>query len=887
MLACPADGHFEATDEKVEFLALYIRKAAQYRLPSDYAKGGGTGAPKLIDLDPTKTGWLIDRWHVDNGPAAPAAPVGQYTGDARQAFWCFDEETARAIESLQSKHRGKAPLIGYVQEGKVVPQNSKTHQQVTLRFLPQDDGITFTLTGQFIDTVPDGRPPRWTGKPAGATIELPADGPPIEIHRITGPIKQLSPDTFALDFNRASFLNDRRGNEAWLVATWPGDGQFKRMVQQSMMQIPRQNTQGQVQTITFPELKAVPAGTTTVKLTATSDANVPVHFFVRGGPAEVDGDTLKLLPIPPRAKYPAKVTVVAWQWGRSTEPKLQTATPVERSFSILPAVASSSPVPNEMSFTPAEAGPGPVERIDTTYPWSLPMTSPQVERRAYLWVSPQCTRVRGVVVGLQNMLEKLMFQNGEFRDACAQANVAIVYIAPGSVSIHNDDPALSLGFKDPKEGSRQLHQFLADLAKESGYTEIEFAPLITVGHSAATPFVFGYTSVNPQRVIASIPYKGWFPGHVAQGVPILHVSSEWAEVGGKNWGTTWEKNDKPSVIRLRHDGENAQLGEYAEIGNGHYAWQPASGKILGAFIKKTVAARVPVDAPKNAEVKLNPLALESGVLVDPDTLGRPTFKAYPYNDYPGEKNGAYWYVDQDLAGMINGAMASQLAKKPQVVDFLVDGKPAPLDKKGVAEIAPKLLADGITWKVQACFLDVAPPQLNYSDEPLGHGTGQVYFRTGSGALKQVGPDTFRVWLGRGSIERQGPPWDPWVIATYPGDDQYRSADRPIHFWIDIKRKDGQQQSIEFPAIANIPAGSTSQITLNAKASSGLPVQYFVVSGPAEVADDGTLKLLPIPPSAEYPVKVIVGAYQWGRGVEPKFASADPVIREFLIDKPTP
>jgi len=163
-----------------------------------------------------------------------AAPVGEYKGDATQAFWCFDEETARAIEAFQSQHRGKSALIGYVQDGQIVPQNPKTHQQVTLKFQPQDDGITFKLTTDFLDTVPEGRPTKWTGQPAGATIQKPAGGPPIELHRITGPIKQLSADTFALDLNRASFLGDRRGNEAWLVAIWPGnDDPYKRAVQQS------------------------------------------------------------------------------------------------------------------------------------------------------------------------------------------------------------------------------------------------------------------------------------------------------------------------------------------------------------------------------------------------------------------------------------------------------------------------------------------------------------------------------------------------------------------------------------------------------------------------------------------------------------------------------
>jgi hypothetical protein len=38
--------------------------------------------------------------------------------------------------------------------------------------------------------------------------------------------------------------------------------------------------------------------------------------------------------IPRRARFPIEVTVVAWQWGRSIEPKLQSATPIERRFLI-------------------------------------------------------------------------------------------------------------------------------------------------------------------------------------------------------------------------------------------------------------------------------------------------------------------------------------------------------------------------------------------------------------------------------------------------------------------------------------------------------------------------------------------------------------------------
>jgi hypothetical protein len=332
MLACPADGHFEPTDEKVNFLAFYLRKAVEYRLPAETPTDR---APDLKPIDPTTTGWLIERWHFNKDPSVPPAPVDQYTGDPKQAFWCFDEETARAIEAFQALHRGKSALIGYLQDGQIVPQNSKTHQQVTLKFLPEQDGITFKLTCDFIDTVPDGRPTKWTGQPAGATIEKPVGGPPIEIRRICGPIKKLSADTFALDLNRESFLGDRRGNEALLVAIWPGNDDYKRMVQQSKMVVPARNAEGTAQKITFPEIADVTTGTTEVKLGATSDANMPVHYFVLSGPAEMDGDTLKLLPVPPRAKYPVKVTVDAWQWGRSANPQVQSAEPVERTFSIV------------------------------------------------------------------------------------------------------------------------------------------------------------------------------------------------------------------------------------------------------------------------------------------------------------------------------------------------------------------------------------------------------------------------------------------------------------------------------------------------------------------------------------------------------------------------
>ena len=58
-MGCPADGHFAALDDKIEMLALYVKKAAQYRLPRNASSDG------LKPIDVTKTGWLAERYVSD------------------------------------------------------------------------------------------------------------------------------------------------------------------------------------------------------------------------------------------------------------------------------------------------------------------------------------------------------------------------------------------------------------------------------------------------------------------------------------------------------------------------------------------------------------------------------------------------------------------------------------------------------------------------------------------------------------------------------------------------------------------------------------------------------------------------------------------------------
>ncbi len=342
----PGDGHFSASKEKIALIGMYLRKAAQYRLS---AGDVSSGPVKLVPMDAEMDGWRYEVWHLNAPPSAAAGPVSKYNGKKDRSFWAFDEEMAKAIENFQSAFRGQPNvLIGYRQREGLSPPRPD-HAMVHLQFQPIDDGMTFKLSGGFWDKVPqtaDDKPSEWDGW-LSEGVKLVVQNDPIDhpqnesdkmrISPICGPVLQKDLDTFVIRFDRVGFNNPKRSSDMWFFLTYPGDGKYKKMVQQAELRFPLTNTKGKPQEIDFPKIPDQPAAHSAVpiKLQATSSARIPVYYYVREGPAEVDDHgTLTLTRIPPRSKYPILVTVVAWQWGRSTAPLIQSAKPVEQTFRI-------------------------------------------------------------------------------------------------------------------------------------------------------------------------------------------------------------------------------------------------------------------------------------------------------------------------------------------------------------------------------------------------------------------------------------------------------------------------------------------------------------------------------------------------------------------------
>lgn len=313
LFADAGHGHFDYSDAMVKYVANYIREAAKRRLPN---KLSSNDFVKLKKVEP-RSGWLMDKWRKDSIPKAIAARYDNFRGDRTTASWVFDKKMAKATANFYAQSRGKKKqYIGLKQNGEIV-EPDKTHANYQLNFRPLNDGISFTVSPFFADSL---------------RLKSVSDfaKSPLLIDRICGPVKKVNDTIFQISFDKLGFNNSKRSNDIWLLAHNNGDAVYKSTVQQLHLRFPISNKEGKPQTIDFTPIADVKVGTKPIVLNAKSSAAAKVSYYVKEGSAYIEDNVLHFTKIPPRTKLPVKVTVVAWQYGIAG--KLQSAEPVERSF---------------------------------------------------------------------------------------------------------------------------------------------------------------------------------------------------------------------------------------------------------------------------------------------------------------------------------------------------------------------------------------------------------------------------------------------------------------------------------------------------------------------------------------------------------------------------
>ncbi|QEC75174.1 alpha/beta hydrolase family protein [Mucilaginibacter ginsenosidivorax] len=305
----PGGGHFDWSARLAKFIALYIRKACQYRLPQP-----GQSALNPIERS---SGWLTGTGGMEKDEFLPA-PYKSFKGNSANAYWFFDQETAVAAMRFEGDRvKRKRQMITFIQDDQLLPVAKLGF--AALGFEPGQDGVSFQLKGGFLSEMP----PELIG--GGQKLGHAAGA--ISFRVITGPAIQTGASSFRLQFDRSGM-----GGDLWIQEENAGDAEYRHAVQPGKMAIPAKLTTGKPQKITFQKIQDVKYGTKELALHATSDSALPVDYYIISGPAYVKNSVIKFTPIPVKSKYPVKIKVVAYQWGRVTAPLYQSAEPVEQTF---------------------------------------------------------------------------------------------------------------------------------------------------------------------------------------------------------------------------------------------------------------------------------------------------------------------------------------------------------------------------------------------------------------------------------------------------------------------------------------------------------------------------------------------------------------------------
>lgn len=492
---------------------------------------------------------------------------------------------------------------------------------------------------------------------------------------------------------------------------------------------------------------------------------------------------------------------------------------------------------------------------------------------AYLWIPENCKQVRAVIIGQHNMTEETIFEHPEFRKNMGKLGIAEIWITPGIDQRW-----------DVTKGTQQIFEtMMKNLSEISGYTELEFAPVIPIGHSAMATYPWNFAAWNPERTLAVLSIHGDSPRthltgygranldwgtRTIEGIPSLMVMGE----------DEWWEDRLITSFDYRREYPNAPLSFLADAGHGHFDISDELIDYLSLFLKKTVEYRLPEHSSLDAPIQLIPVEAKNGWLADRWRKNeKPTAEAASYDKYKGDKNHAFWYFDKEMADATEKYYANERGKTEQYIGFEQKGKLITFNPKSHVRMSPSFQpeADGVTFHLKAVYTDTLRNE--YSKE---HSTHPIRMSRICGPVEVVNDTTFTVRFYRMGLDNPKRTGGICLMASVKQDHKYRSAVQQVEIRIPYRNKEGISQRIIFPKLSDVKA-SVKKISLNGTADSGLPVYYYVKEGPAEIKGD-KLVLTKIPSRAKFPVKVTVVAWQYGRSGEPKVQTAEAVEQSFYI-----
>jgi len=498
---------------------------------------------------------------------------------------------------------------------------------------------------------------------------------------------------------------------------------------------------------------------------------------------------------------------------------------------------------------------------------------------AYLWIPPKCTQIRAVVVAQHNLLEESVLLNPRFRSVMERCNIAEVWVVPN----------IDYVFNFHKGAGEAFDVMMKALAEKSGYAELTTAPVVPLGHSAAASYPWNFAAWSPSRTLAIVSLHGDTPeSHMTgsgqpnpdwgastiDGIPGLFVMGQYEWI---------DKRTQPGLDYVAAH-PSTPLAMLPDIGHGHFDTSEAQAEFLAMFIRKAAEARLPKHSPLAGPVPLKPVDPKQGWLVDrwEPAAGR-RFPAAPYAAYTGDRTNAFWCFDQEMALATEDYGDGRVLRTDRSIIYVQDGQVlAPTGGAAGSMPRPKLEmdADGRTFHFAAFVVDgtVAPgTEWTHAEAKAVHAM-ELSPRVLCGPVTKTGKESYQLEFDQSGFKSAYRSYNVFISTMIPVSDQEMVHSQPAGIFVP-HNTEGTDNTITFPPLPDVT--DRKPIVLNATASSGLPVAYYVDSGPA-VVEGNTLKFTRIPPRSRFPVAVTVVAWQWGHATSPAVKSAEPVSMTFHI-----
>lgn len=525
------------------------------------------------------------------------------------------------------------------------------------------------------------------------------------------------------------------------------------------------------------------------------------------------------------------------------------------SFAQQPADIKRSPVNQVFQFKASASSPA----------WN---DGAHIQATAYLWIPEHARRLRGLMIMGTNVPEQMLAGDERIRAIAAKHQLAIVWSSPTFwYSRSKNEDKATVAF---------LQQLLNQLAKVSGYSEVATVPWLPIGESGHLLMVDALVEAAPERCIAGIWLKNpHLPPHnrTVPAFVIFGTAQEWGQ-DKADFETIWKNtNIYDRVLEERKVFPEWPLTFLLDPTSGHFDVSSHLVDILVHYIDIIVPRRVPATPSQS----LHPIVLQDGYLASLSTPQHPATSVIPYAKATTEDRTLPWFPDQTLAinavemANVPWTSSSQLIGFRSINDLLI-----PFNFNGISSLVPTMEPDGISFHLEPYLLQAQPQNFFHSGQSLavsGHEPGLEWT---SGAVEPAGMDTFRF-----AMDRSYPQQAIYYVARVDGNQNTRAAVQPIAIKIQAN-KTGSPQTIAFQPIHDV-SQTKHFVRLHAVSSSGLPVRFFVVAGPAMV-EGNQLRITQIPANARFPVEVTVTAWQWGRAGSDPTQTAPNITQTFRITR---